>query len=71
MVCLFVMAVPVRLMSTLVSADAWEAQIVHEIAQRLLAEGLWDELEDFVKDAYIQNAINWGLEFYASCTFST
>jgi len=41
-----------------------EARVVHRIAIRLVDEGLWENLDDFVKDAYIQNAINWDLEFY-------
>jgi len=41
-----------------------EALIVHEIALRLYDEGLWDSLDDDVRNAYEQNAINFGLTFY-------
>lgn len=49
-----------------------EAWIVHGIATRLIQEGVWFGVDPVVRDYYMQNAINWGLEFYyASATACT
>lgn len=46
-----------------------EAWIIHKIARKLFWSDTWHLLDGPVRDAYLQNAINWEFEFYyASAT---